>query len=283
MGEGRKPASALGSFLRARRARLEPHAMGLPAGGRRRTSGLRREEVALLAGVSVDWYTWLEQGRPIAASATVIDSIARALRLDVTETAYLHELARAQLPVVPPPRTAEVPATARQLLDAFATYPACIINPCWDVLAWNRACALVFGDYHTRQGRERNTIWRLFFDPTWRSLVVDWEREARKAVAIFRFNTRHYVGEPWFDAFVADLGAGSAAFGAWWAQHDLQVRHDERKVLAHPQVGRLVIQPTTLQLVGTPELRLIVDLPLAEEETPQKLAALVAAATWPAT
>lgn len=208
-------------------------------------------------------------------SAAVVDSIARTLRLDAVETAYLHELARAQVPVAAHPPVQEVPAVAQHLLDAFLWYPACVINPCWDVLAWNTACACVFGDYASKQGQERNTIWRLFFDPSWREQVVDWEREARKAVAIFRFNTRQYVGEPWFDQFVAELVAGSSEFAAWWAQHDIQVRHDERKVLHHPTVGRLVIQPTTLQLVGAPELRLVVDMPLAEEDTLQKLQRLV--------
>lgn len=271
MAQVAEQRSALRTFLRSRRARLRPQEVGLPSVGRRRTPGLRREEVALLAGVGVDWYTWLEQGRPITVSVAVIDSIARTLRLDATETAYLHELARAQLPVAATPPAQEVPPIAQQLLDAFGCYPACVINPCWDVLAWNAACARIFGDYATRQGRERNTIWRMFFDPSWRELVVDWGREARKAVAIFRFNTRHYVGEPWFNQFVLQLAAESPEFATWWEQHDIQIRHDERKVLAHPQVGRLVIQPTTLQLVGAPELRLVVDMPLAEEDTLQKL------------
>jgi transcriptional regulator with XRE-family HTH domain len=276
---GAAQRATLGAFLRARRARLSPEALGLPGGGRRRTPGLRREEVALLAGIGVDWYTWLEQGRPIGVSAGVLDSIARTLRLDAAETAYLHELAREQLPQVPYDAPQTVPPTAQQVLDAFATYPACVVNACWDVLAWNVACCRVFGDYSARTGRERNTIWRIFFDPSWRALIVDWEREARKAVAIFRYNTRHYVGLPWYDAFVADLQHGSPMFAAAWQHHDLQVQHDARKVLDHPQVGRLVIQPTTLQLVDAPALRLIVDLPLPDEDTPQKLAALVAQGT----
>jgi transcriptional regulator with XRE-family HTH domain len=266
----------IGMFLRTRRARLQPQQVGLPSGGRRRTPGLRREEVALLSGVGVDWYTRLEQGRPISVSAAVIDSIARTLQLDATETAYLHELARAEVPIHPSPPSYVVPAAAQHLLNGFSTYPACVVNPCWDVLAWNRACAAVFGDYRERTGRARNTIWRLFCDPTWRTLVVDWEREARKAVAIFRYNTRRYGGEPWFEEFVAALAHQAPQFAIWWEQHDLEARHDERKVLQHPRVGRLVIQPTTLELVGTPDLRLIVDLPLPDEDTPRKLMELLA-------
>lgn len=267
---------ALHEFLLAHRRRTQPQDVGLPARGRRGTSGLRREEVAALAGVSVSWYTRLEQGHPIGVSPEVVESLARVFGMSAAEKAYFHVLAREQLPVERHPLSREIPNHLQQLMDAIPFYPACVINPFWDVLAWNSAFCRVFGDYERLTGRERNTVWRLFVDPTWRTLIENWEYEARKTVMIFRYSTHRFIGETWFKAFIDDLSHCSPEFAAYWGMQGARFKHDERKVICHPRAGRLALLPTTLQVVEGQDLRVVVDIPQAEFDTPQKLVDLSA-------
>ncbi|GAB4531169.1 MAG: helix-turn-helix transcriptional regulator [Anaerolineae bacterium] len=243
----------------------------MPIRGRRGTVGLRREEVAALAGVSVSWYTRLEQGHLIGVSPEVVESLARVFRMSAAEKTYFHVLAREQLPVEHHPLPLEVPPHLKQLLDAIPLYPACVINPFWDVLAWNDAFSRVFGDYALRTGRERNTIWRLFVDPTWRTLIENWEYEAYKTVMIFRYSTHRFINEAWFKAFIEDLSLCSHEFATWWGMQSVRFKHDERKVICHPQVGKLALLPTTLQVVEGQDLRVVVDIPQPEFDTLQKL------------
>ncbi|MDX2136497.1 MAG: helix-turn-helix transcriptional regulator [Chloroflexota bacterium] len=255
---------------------MQPHIVGLPARSRRGTPGLRREEVAALAGVSISWYTRLEQGNPIGISAEVVESLARVFRMSAAETTYFHLLAREQLPVQQPPLIYSVEPHIQQILDGFTLYPACVINPFWDVIAWNAAFCRVFGDYALRTGRERNSLWRMFTDPTWRTLIENWHIEAPKFAAIFRYATQSYGDESWFRAFIDDLRLCAPEFESWWQAQEVSFRHDERKVIAHPVVGRLALLPTTLEIVAADHLRIVVDVPLSEYNTADKLAALVA-------
>lgn len=181
----------LAGFLRSRRERLAPLDAGVRAGPRRRTPGLRREEVAQLSGVSLTWYTWLEQARDITVSRQVLDAVARALQLPATERRYLFALAGEPLPADPAP--APVSPTLQRLVDSLDPNPAYLVNPCYDILAWNRAEAGLIGDPARLPDAERNTIWLLFTDPAMRTLLVDWRGEAQRLLAQYRAAAGHHV------------------------------------------------------------------------------------------
>lgn len=264
----------LAQFLRTRRERLSPEQVGLPPSTRRRTPGLRREELALLAGIGATWYTRLEQGRAITVSAQVLESLARVLRLDADERNHLFILAREHLPADPYPLTALVSPALQRILDRMGHYPAYVVGPRWDIVAWNQATCRVCADFATMPPRERNILWFLFTNPLQRVRLVDWEREARGTLALFRASTERYVGEPWFTSLVADLKQVSPEFRDWWPRHDVQGVHSGKKELNHPLVGRLVVQATTFQVVDAPDLRMIVYTPVPETETANKLAQL---------
>ncbi len=249
MDDDKGRRAALTRFLRARRERLSPAQVGLPPGGRRRTPGLRREELAQIAGVGTTWYTWLEQGRDIKVSAGVLDSIARALQLDPDERAL------------------------RNIIEAVEPYPAYAMDARWTVVAWNAAACRVFADFAALSPRERNIVWFAFTHPSQRLLLVEWEREVRGVLALFRSSTGPYVNEPWFRDLVADLEAVSPEFRAWWPRGDVRAAHGGPKTLDHPHVGRLVVQPTTLQVADAPGLRLAV-YPPADADTSRKLTML---------
>src|SRR5438477_436997 len=172
----------LSEFLRSRRARIAVSDIGLPSMGRRRTPGLRREEVAQLAGVSVDWYTWLEQGRAINPSEQVLTSIARILRLNDTETRYLFTLVYGGSTTT---RIESVSPVLQAILDSFTVAPAKVMNHCWDLVAWNSAYCALFGDMAAIPMDERNCLWLAFTDPLLRQILVDWEGYMRDVVAQF--------------------------------------------------------------------------------------------------
>ncbi len=270
--------AALAHFLRTRRERLSPLQTGLPEGGRRRTPGLRREEVAQLAGVGVAWYTWLEQGRAITVSAAVLGSVARALRLDPDERTYLFTLARDETSAAPPPPTKAVSPSLQRILDALDPYPAYVLDARWTVVAWNLAACRVFADFAALSRRERTILWFMFMHPGQRDLLVDWEGEAQRTLALFRASTGRYVGESWYKELIADLTRASPAFATWWARDDVRAVHAERKELDHPEVGRLVVHPTTLHVAEAPDLQLVAYPPLPEADTARKLRRLIGSA-----
>lgn len=266
----------LAHFLRTRRERLSPEAIGLSGSSRRRTPGLRREELAVVAGIGVTWYTSLEQARAITVSTQVLESLARVLHLNAVERNHLFLLARLQQPADPSPLTTTVNPVLQHVLDTMGTSPAYVTNPRWDLLAWNQAMACV---YQTNFGalpvHERNILRLVFTSPSQHLLPANWEQVAQSLLAQFRANTERYVGEPWREALVAELEQTSPQFHTWWPQHELQATHTEQKELHHPLVGRLVLQPMTFQITDAPDLRMVIYKPLAEAHTPQKLAQLV--------
>jgi transcriptional regulator with XRE-family HTH domain len=267
----------LARFLRARRARLSPHQVGLSAVGRRRTPGLRREELAQLAGVGTTWYTWLEQGRAITVSAQVLDSLARALQLDAAERTHLFILARGEVPAPPTPATDGVEPAVQQILDALGAYPAYVANARWDAVAWNDTACRVFTDFAALCPRDRNLLWFIFTHPLARQLYVDWNGAAQRNLALFRASTGRYVGEAWFAELVADLSHASPEFAAWWPRNDVHGTPEGAKEIDHPLVGRLVMQPTLLQVAQTPDLWMIVYTPVPGTETAARLQRLMLA------
>lgn len=265
----------LAEFLRSRRARLSPADVGLPPGVRRRTPGLRREEVAELAGIGTTWYTWLEQGRDIRVSADVLENLARALRLTPDERAHLFRAAHGQPPPRPRAPQETAPLAARRLLAALGVAPAYITGRRWDLLAWNAAAAAVFGDFGALPEVERNLVRVIFTDSEMRRRLVDWEGTARRVLALFRADRGRYADDSWFTEVIDDLRRVSPEFDRWWPRHDVRERAEERKEVEHPLVGRLVLEPTTLHLVGSPDLMLVVYAPLPEQDTARKLRRLV--------
>jgi transcriptional regulator with XRE-family HTH domain len=265
----------LGDFLHTRRARLMPEHVGLPRGSRRRSPGLRRAEVAQLAGVSVDWYTWLEQGRPITASIEVLESLVKALCLDPDERVHLFLLARQQLP---PKRASDlevVSSTLRHFLDQQSQSPSLVSNARWDVLAWNDAACVVFGDFSQMTNRERNNVWRLFAVPSYRQLFVDWEGHARHILAQFRASSSRFLGDPQMTELIHDLKLSSPEFRDWWPHHEVISAPEEHKVLNHPQAGSLLFDRLTFQVFDAPDLKVTIYTAVEETNTSQKLSQLL--------
>ncbi|MCT9929296.1 helix-turn-helix transcriptional regulator [Planotetraspora sp. A-T 1434] len=254
----------LAAFLRSRRERITPQDVGLPPGLRRRTPGLRREEVAQLAGVGVTWYTWLEQGRPINASVQVLDAIARTLRLDAAEREHLYRLA--DLPeVLQPPSGDALEPEVQTILDQLDPLPACVYNNRYDLLAWNDAYAAIFSSFVRRSGCERNALWRIFTLPACCCPVVNRDEELPQMVATLRAAFARHVGEPAWTGFVSRLSAASSDFARMWATHDVARPGSRMKIFNHPAVGLIRMASTSLALPTPSETRVVVYTPADEE------------------
>ena len=267
----------LSDFLRNRRGRIAPTDVGLRETNRRRTPGLRREEVAQLAGVSATWYTWLEQKRPIGVSSGVLDNLARVLRLDPAERMQLFQLALRQPVLESPSKRETVSPLIRRLLDQTDPVPAFVIGRRWDVLAWNRAALAFFFDFAQVPSNERNTLWLIFTNPTLRSLLVDWRSRGQDTVARFRADYGRHAGDAHFVQLVERLKSVSPEFAEWWPRHDILPMTEGRNAYDHPQVGRMIVEHTTFSVIDNPELRLIVFLATAASNSIAKMKKIVAA------
>ncbi|WP_052423247.1 helix-turn-helix domain-containing protein [Nonomuraea candida] len=249
----------LGDFLKARRMELSPAAVGLPvAGGRRRVKGLRREEVALLASISADYYTRLEQGRR-QASEPVLEAIARVLRLGDDERAYLFELSGKDRNAARPPRPAarKVQPQLQRLLDDFATTPAVILGRRTDVLAWNAMAAALFTDFGKYPEEKRNFVRLVFSDPDVRALYPHWEDVAQACVAQLRMEAARDPDDPRLGELVGELSARDRDFRRWWGGHHVTVRDMGTKVIRHPVAGELTLDWSTLTCATDPDQQLI--------------------------
>ncbi|MFJ8788052.1 helix-turn-helix domain-containing protein [Streptomyces sp. NPDC102462] len=242
----------LSEFLRTRRARLKPQDVGLPDFGRhRRVPGLRREELAQLAGVSVAYYTRLEQGNGRNVSAEVLDAIARALRLDDAEQAHLTHLAKGkQHKKKALGRAQQVRPALTQLLDTMDGVPAYVVGRRSEILAWNRMAAAVFGDWAELPAGERNWARLVFLRPEYRDLFVDWEQKAIDIVCTLRMDAGCYPDDPRLSALVGELSVKSAEFRGLWARHDVQEKTHGVKRLHHPLVGELSLHFETFKVTG---------------------------------
>ncbi|MEV0903714.1 helix-turn-helix domain-containing protein [Streptomyces hokutonensis] len=233
----------LSEFLRTRRARLKPEDVGLPDFGRhRRVPGLRREELAQLAGVSVAYYTRLEQGNGRNVSAEVLDAIARALRLSDAESSHLTHLAKPKRHKKKSSAPAQhVRAPLRQLLDSIDTVPAYISGRRTDILVWNRMAAAVFGDWSELPPQERNWARLVFLRPEYRDLFVEWEQKAADIVSMLRMDAGYCPDDPRLSALVGELSVKSEEFRRLWATHDVKEKTYGVKRLLHPLVGDLTL------------------------------------------
>jgi PAS domain-containing protein len=270
--------AALAHFLRTRRERLSPAHFHLPDGGRRRrTPGLRREELAHLAGIGLTWYVKLEQGQNIQVSAQVLESLARTLQLTPDERAYLFILAREHLPL---PRQSALPQITTELqtvLDALLPSPAFVTNERLDIIGWNRTAAQIFADYGALPDWERNLVWLIFTDPAQRTIYVQWEEAAQRILGLFRASGAQHADDDWFIERRDQLMQASSEFRTWWVRHDVGEERLKRKELYHRVVGPLVVQPMTLLVADDPTLSISLYTPLPEADTACKLTQLAAA------
>jgi nucleoside-diphosphate-sugar epimerase/transcriptional regulator with XRE-family HTH domain len=258
------PEGSLGAFLRTRRSRLDAAECGLAA-ARRRTPGLRREEVAERAGISAKWYTFLEQGRGGAPSAAVLDRLSRALELTVAEREHLFDLAK------PRPRAgemADVPPTLQRLLDAMELLPAFVKSPTWDIVAWNKAASVVLTDYAALPPERRNLLRLLFGDPDARAAIADWEAHARFLVAALRLEAIRNGWAAAAEALADELCRTSPAFAALWAEHAVAELGAGIKRLDHPVQGRITLDYASFAVDGRPDLGLVIFTP-ASPPTPR--------------
>jgi transcriptional regulator with XRE-family HTH domain len=259
----------LGAFLRGRRERLRPEQVGLPPMRRRRTPGLRREEVAQLAGVGVTWYTWLEQGRDIHPSPQVLDAIARTLQFDAHEHSHLFRLAGIATTTVAD-QCLNLCPTAQPLIDQLEPFPAVVVNARLDLLAYNRVYSSFYDDLDTMPIEDRNLLWLAFTHPRWRDVIVDWDDVTGRLVAEYRSLMAEHLDDPAWKTLVARLHGASPEFTALWERHDVQGVESRTKRAMHPTAGLLLLDYTNLWLNQGNGLRIIAFTP-ADDRTRRRL------------
>ncbi len=269
----------LAAFLRSRRERIPPERVGLTRGRRRRTPGLRREEVAHLSSVGVTWYTWLEQARPIQVSAAVLDAIARVLLLDANERAHLFTLAGVADPA-PDTESATVPAALRAMLRQLEPIPACVQNGRYDLLAYNRTYGRLLCDLDAIPAEDHNCMLLAFTHEQWRAALVDREETIRVMTANYRAHMAEHIAEPAWKHLLKRLQRESAEFRELWERHEV-IRSGGNKVkrFRNEHVGLVHVEGTRLWLGPQQGSRLVAYVPADEEsrERLEKLHALVTA------
>lgn len=245
---------ALGAFLRSTRARVTPAQHGLPPGVRRRTPGLRREEIAHLCGISTTWYTWIEQGREVSVSVDVWCRLADALRLARAERHYLFSLAECADPEAGRLDAIALPDGLQDCVNSIRC-PAYILDQSWNVLACNAPLLRVFDGWPARG--QPNLLRYIFLDPAARTLVVDWEDRASRVVAEFRADVAALAGEPGISALVAELQAGSSLFARAWTRQIVVEREGGSREFQHPEDGLLRFRQFTFRLAVRPDCKLV--------------------------
>jgi len=251
-------ANELGEFLKARRSEVSPRTVGLPeTGAKRRVKGLRREEVALLASISPDYYTRIEQGRR-QASAPVLDVLARVLHLDDDEREYLFELAGKEAERPRRQSAQKVSPQLLRVLDELTTSPALVLGRRMDILGWNRMASALLVDFSAIPEKKRNYVWLMFSDTTFRSLHVEWEEMARTAVSMLRMEAGRNPHDQRMAALVGELSMKDDDFRSWWGDHRVTARERGSKTLRHPVAGELTLDWDALTCTSDPEQQLIV-------------------------
>ena len=255
----------LGTYLRDRRTKLDPATFGFSL-DRRRTPGLRREEVAQRANVSATWYTWLEQGRGGAPSAEVLERIARALMLTEIEREHLFLLGLGRPPEVRYHATEGVTPRLQRVLDSLELSPAIVKTSTWDVVAWNRAATVVLADYGSLPVEQRNILRLMFLDPRVRAAQADWESVARFVVAAFRADAARAGTSRNVHALVDELSQHSPAFAAMWRDNDVRAYGEGSKRLKHPRAGLLTFEYSAFAVDGRPDLGMVIYNPATPKD-----------------
>jgi transcriptional regulator with XRE-family HTH domain len=262
----------LAEFLRNCRARLSPSAVGLPNVGRRRTPGLRREDVAALAGLSATWYTWLEQGRDVRASDRVLENLSRSLRLSPEERDYLFLLAQRRPAPIRVPAEERVPDTVKRTLDAL-NVPAEVITPRWDVVYWNAMYARCIRDYAQLAPERRNLMRILITSPEYQEDPEEYEILARRITAKLKVDYSQADGDPAFDALIEEMSEASPVFRELWHSSEVRGRSEGVHLLKHPQLGGITFEHTSYVVEGAPSLRVVIFVP-HDAESARKIAEL---------
>ena len=265
----------LGTYLKDRRAKLDPSSFGLPL-TRRRTPGLRREEVAQRANVSATWYTWLEQGRGGAPSADVLDRISRAMMLTDAEREHLFLLGLGRPPEVRYHAPEGITPRLQRLLDTLTYSPAFIRTATWDVIAWNKAATVVLTDYSTLAEGQRNVLRMMFRDSRVRAAQSNWTHVAPYVVSSFRADVARAGASRNVQSLVDELCATSPEFAAMWRENNVQGHGDGKKVLHHPDVGPLAVEFSGFAVDGRPDLNMVVYNPATAADA-EKVKALIKA------
>ena len=257
--------NTLGAFLKNRRANLDPAAFGFPK-ERRRTPGLRREEVAQRANISPTWYTWLEQGRGGAPSADVLDRIAAGLMLTQAEREHLYLLGLGRMPEVRYTPVDGVSPRLQRLLDSLETCPAMIKNATWDVIAWNRAASVLLVDYSQLAPRDRNILRMMFGDPRARAAHEDWSSVARYVVGAFRAHAVRAGASEEVARLVDELSRLSPEFDALWRSNEISSPGESVKRILHPELGPLELEISAFAVDGRPDLGMVVYNPVSDTD-----------------
>ncbi|MDA2891946.1 helix-turn-helix transcriptional regulator [Mycolicibacterium sp. BiH015] len=265
---------ALGEFLRARREAVVRADLGLPDLPRARTSGLRREEVSVQAGVSVTWYTWLEQGRDINPSKQVLDAVARALRLSPAEHEYV--LALGGYTVDPALTDGPLPAHVQRFLDALQGYPAFALTPDWGIAAWNAAYVALYPNIERVPPADRNLLWLVFMDPAIRELLPDWDTDSRRFLAEFRADAGPRVGEPSYTSLVSRLSTESVHFADAWQATGIERFTSRERRFRHPIAGELRLEHHQVAPVDVPDIQIVAYLPVPGSVSAERLRELMA-------
>ncbi|MGG3837342.1 helix-turn-helix transcriptional regulator [Paenibacillus thiaminolyticus] len=267
----------LSEFLRSKRAQILPQSVGLPAGTRRRTPGLRREEVAQLAGVSTTWYTWLEQGRDIQVSASVLDSVAEALKLTVDERKYLYALALegGAGPAVREEEEPQISPALQRILQELRHCPTIVSDRRCHIVGWNEAASHVFLDFTAIPPEERNMIRLLFRRKEFQSLAVNWEHFVKGFLSIFRAYYGQYVEDEWYDRFLEEMKEVHPDFQRLWNQSQVSTAPEVVIEFRHARAGKMLFHLTSLQVQGDADLRCSIYTPAPESSTEFKLVKLM--------
>ncbi|MFC0212333.1 helix-turn-helix transcriptional regulator [Paenibacillus chartarius] len=270
---------ALSVFLKTQREKLSPEDVGLPAGGRRRTPGLRREEVAALAGVSTTWYTWLEQGRDIRVSSAVLDAIARTLRLTKDERNYMFALALETETAEPPQtQTVQLSPALTKILQELTLCPAIVSDRRSQIVGWNTAAEVVFLPFADVPVEQRNMIELLFSRKELRRLAVNWERFVLGFLSIFRAFYGQYVNDAWYNTFIDHMKRQYPDFEALWSSSRVDTAPEVVLEFRHSRGGKMLFELTSLQIQGSDDLRVSIYTPAAGSSTEAKLRKLMGAA-----
>lgn len=264
----------LADFLKKHREKLVPADFGISEKKRRRTSGLRREEVADLAGISSTWYTWFEQGRNIQVSISVLESLSQVLHLNRIEREHLFMMAGKTIPSESYQHEI-VSEGLRTMIANLEFNPAYIIGKRWDILAWNRLACAVLGDFDSMSFEERNTVWRVFTNPEVKQQIINWEQIAQHILAQFRLSCDRYAGEASFVELIERLKVASPEFRSWWSRHDVMAKSESYKEIDHPQVGRMAFQHATFLIPDIRDLKFILYTPLSQFNTKEKMLQLL--------
>ena len=267
----------LSEFLKSCRARLSPSAVGLPTGGRRRTPGLRREDVAALAGLSATWYTWLEQGRDVRASDRVLESLSRTLRLTSEERDYLFSLAQHRPAPLTAAKVEDVSPAVRRTLEAL-NVPALVMTPRWDVVYWNRMMAVALRDYDAMAPEDRNLIKILLASPESRADADDYEMMAQRILAKLRVDYSQAGVDPAFDALIEELSETSPLFRRLWRSPEIMGHSEGVHLERHTRLGGITFEHTSYLVEGAPTLRVVIYAPHGPESA-VKVAELARART----